>query len=328
SASIQCHPLYYFPNGTHIFRVCIHFQSRTYFLKTFHQIENTLYKLHNDILTVHSTLFKDMFTIGEAGPYPPVEGKTDTDPILLESEQQAVFDLFLDHINGRWVFTIYYRVHSPLTELCSSRSVGSDNAYSHEQLWNLLRFADKYHCPMTRLFVIDHIWDARYSYHPTELVQLGSQFKVPKLFICGFKLLLDIPLKQIRKEQCLQMGNDVFIALTYAKSLLEEHTCLVAYEEPVILTHTDDCPDPLACQEDWHNVWWNGMGRFLLDVRNPQPFADAVKRFWELQFGHMGTGCMKLMFQTLDCGAGFRHADVFIADICSGLVDELHLADS
>lgn len=75
----------------------------------FHQVENTLYKLHNDVLTLNSALFKDMFTIGDAGFHLPlvVEVKSGTDPIFLEGEQQAVFNLFLDHINGRWVFTIY-----------------------------------------------------------------------------------------------------------------------------------------------------------------------------------------------------------------------------
>jgi len=69
------------------------------------------------------------------------------------------------------------------------------------------------------------------------------------------------------------------------------------------------------------------MGRFLLDGRNPQPFGDAVKRFRRMEFGRMGTGCQKLMFQILDRGVGFRYTDVFITEVCNGLVDELHLTD-
>lgn len=60
-----------------------------------------LYKLHDDILRAHSGLFKDMFTIGDTGAHIPSEGKSDMNPIYLDGEQQAVFDLFLDHINGR-----------------------------------------------------------------------------------------------------------------------------------------------------------------------------------------------------------------------------------
>ena len=89
------------------------------------------------------------------------------------------------------------------------------------------------------------------------------------------------------------------IALVYAKSALDEHTQLVACEEPVILTHAANCQDPTACQEDWHNIWWNGIGHFLLDGRNPQTFCDALKHFQEMQFGHMSQGCCNLMFQVL-----------------------------
>ncbi|KAF8550529.1 hypothetical protein OG21DRAFT_1513919 [Imleria badia] len=296
SASVR-HPLYYFPNGSHIFRV-----------------EKTLYKLHDDHLAHHSGLFNDMFAIGDAGsdsskPALLVEGKSDANPIVLEGEQQAVFDLFMDHIHGR------------------SRNVGSGDPYSPEELQDMLQFADKYRCPMTRFFAIAHMWETRWRYHPAKLVQLGCQFNIPKLFKRGFQSLLNTPLKEISKQHRLEMGNDVFVALVYAKSVLEEHSRIIACQEPVILTHADDCQDPLACQADWHSVWWNGMGRFLLDAKNPQPFDDAVKRFRKMEFGRMGTGCQQLMFQILERGVGFRYAEVFITSVCSGLVDDFHLSD-
>jgi hypothetical protein len=147
------------------------------------------------------------------------------------------------------------------------------------------------------------------------------------LFKRGFRSLLDTPLKEISKDLRLEMGNDAFIALVYAKSMLDEHTRIVASEEPVVLAHADDCQDAITCQEDWHNVWWNGISRFLLDGRNLQPFGDAVKRFRKMQFGRMGTGCQKLMFDVLERGAGFQHANVFIADICHGLVKQFGLID-
>ncbi|KAN0092734.1 hypothetical protein V8E55_003518 [Tylopilus felleus] len=294
TSQVVRHPSHYFPTGTHIFRV-----------------EYMLYKLHSDFLATHSALFEDMFAIGDASTNSsiPVEGKSDLEPIVLEGEQQTAFDLFLDHVHGR------------------SRSVGADETYTHEQLQSLLEFTDKYRCSMTRDFVIDHIWDQRFSYHPAELVQLGCRFNIPKFFQRGFKSLLVTPLKEINREHRLQIGNDMFIALMYAKSALDEHTRLVACEEPVILTHAANCQDPSACQEDWHNIWWNGMGRFLLDGRNPQPFCDALDRFREMQFGRMDQGCRNLMFQVLERGTGFRRADLFITEICNGLVQEFMILD-
>lgn len=93
------------------------------------------------------------------------------------------------------------------------------------------QFVDKYHCPAIRRFVIKHIWEVRYTYHPVELVQLGSQFNISELFRYGFKRLLDIPLKRINREHRQTMANDVFAALAYSKSVLDEHARIVVCEE-------------------------------------------------------------------------------------------------
>lgn len=278
------HPVYYFPQGTHIFLV-----------------ENTLYKLHDDVLIAHSLTFKEMF---EHGVSLPLEGKSDECAIPLQ-DRKATFDLFLDHIYGH------------------SRSVGSADTYSYEELRSLLELVQKYRCAETRRFAIDHIWDKRFTYHPANLIKLGHDFHIPQVFSRSFMNLLKIPLKEISKEHRLLIGEEVFVAFVYAKAMLDEHCRIVACEEPVILSHASDCGNPTACQEDWHAVWWNGMGRFLLDGRNPQPFSDAIKRFREMQFGRMGRGCQQLMFQVLDRGVAFRYADTFVKDVCQGLVHDL-----
>ncbi|OAX37998.1 hypothetical protein K503DRAFT_770914, partial [Rhizopogon vinicolor AM-OR11-026] len=54
--------------------------------------------------------------------------------------------------------------------------------------------------------------------------------------------------------------------------------------------HASNCREPVGCDEDWHAIWWNGMGRFLLDGRNPQPYGDAVKCFKNMQFGRVSRG--------------------------------------
>ncbi|KAG1855612.1 hypothetical protein F4604DRAFT_1685709 [Suillus subluteus] len=94
-------------------------------------------------------------------------------------------------------------------------------------------------------------------------------------------------------------------------------------EEPKILMHSNECQDPTGCNEDWHAIWWNGMGRFLLDGRNPQLYDDAIKRFKELQFGCVSEGCKDLMFKILDQGAAFKHAEQFVSETCSFLVEKL-----
>ncbi|KAH0836637.1 hypothetical protein J3R83DRAFT_8355 [Lanmaoa asiatica] len=281
------HPVFYYPKGTHIFRV-----------------ENTLYKLHDDVLVTQSGLFHDMFSIGENGHGDSSEGTDDDSPIILEGEHESVFNLFLADIYG---------------------PIRSHHNYSHEELRSLLHFIDKYRCPKLHSVVVDRIWDKRYTYHPAELVEIGRIFKDPKIFKRGFDFLLRIPIREISGDHRRMIGYDAFIAFVYAKAVLEDHCKLIATREPVILAHAKDCRNPAACREDWHAVWWNGMGRFLLDAVNPQTFTDAVTRFREMQFGRMGVGCRQQMLQLLDDGVGFRHADILIADVCQGLVDDLKI---
>lgn len=136
---------------------------------------------------------------------------------------------------------------------------------------------DKYCCPKTRQFVINAICEQQFNFDPAELVQLGITFKMEKSFKWGFRQLLGMSLIDIRTNHHSMMGNDIFIALVYAKAVLDNHCCLIAAEEPAIMVHADDCLSPRECADDWHAAWWNGMGRFLLDGRNLQPYFDAVK---------------------------------------------------
>ena len=66
------------------------------------------------------------------------------------------------------------------------------------------------------------------------------------------------------------------------------------------------------------------MGRYLLDGRNPQSYNEAVRCFkLEMHFGHMGMGCRDKMFQLLDGGHAFQHAECFIDKLCDYLIKEL-----
>ena len=138
--------------------------------------------------------------------------------------------------------------------------------------------------------------------------------------------LTDISLMDLTKEHCSMIGPDAFISLALAKSVLDWHCRIIAAEEPHIVAHAEDCQDPPACAADWHGVWWNGMARYLLDGRNPQPFKEAVRRFkTEMQFGRVGKGCKAKMFQLLDDGIAFERAEDFVTEVCDHLVAQFHL---
>ncbi|KAG6373521.1 hypothetical protein JVT61DRAFT_6162 [Boletus reticuloceps] len=127
------------------------------------------------------------------------------------------------------------------------------------------------------------------------------------------------------KVQRAMIGQDIFPSVALAKSVLDQHCRIIAAEEPRILVHADNCQDPVACETDWHGVLWNGMGCYLLDGWNPQPYDEAVRRFkTEMQFGRVGKGCKEKMFELLEEGSAFKCADHFIDELCDYLVNELH----
>ena len=133
-------------------------------------------------------------------------------------------------------------------------------------------------------------------------------------------------LTQLTKGQRALIGPDIVISVALAKSVLDEHCRIITAEEPRIISHADDCQDPSACETDWHGVWWNGMGRYLLDGRNPQPYDAAIRRFkLEMQFGRVGKGCKEKMFRLLEDGAAFKRAELFVDELCDYLIKELHI---
>ena len=187
---------------------------------------------------------------------------------------------------------------------------------------DFLWLCDRYQCKETRTFVIKRILASAYRFHAAEIVRLGIDYHSRELFKHAFQRLVEIPLIRITKGHRQLMGNDTFVGLTYAKAVLEGHCRTVAAEPPSIL-HEDDCQDPDGCKEDWYAVWWNGMGRFLLDGRNPQPYDDAVKRFKDMCFGRVSSGCKLRMFRIIDRRTAFGYADKFVTDVCESLAKRL-----
>ncbi|KAG1857218.1 hypothetical protein C8R48DRAFT_804605 [Suillus tomentosus] len=233
---------------------------------------------------------------------PEVDGMCDEKPIHLNGISRETFELFLEFTFGRYVDILCVYI---------------------DELSKFLRFCDMYQCSHAREFVISRISSARYRFHPAKLINLAIKYHVRSIFPYAFQQLAETPITELTHAHRELMGNEVFLNVIYVQAALDSHRRIVAAEEPKILMHSNECQDPTGCNEDWHAIWWNGMGRFLLDGRNPQPYDDAVKRFKELQFGRVSEGCKDLMFKILDQGAAFKHAQQFLSETCSFLVEKL-----
>ncbi|KAG6330967.1 hypothetical protein ID866_8122 [Astraeus odoratus] len=176
---------------------------------------------------------------------------------------------------------------------------------------------------MSHNFVMNHIIDMKFHFNPTKLLDLGVTYNVCEFFEFEFKQLVECPLTWITKEHHLLIGPKVYAGVAISKTILDKHCHLIVAEEPPALVHSDDCHDHKGCEEDWHITWWNEVGHFLLNGRNPQPYSDAVKNFKELHFRCMSISCKTKILYIIDSGMAFGYADKFVEEICSGLVGQV-----
>lgn len=145
------------------------------------------------------------------------------------------------------------------------------------------------------------------------------------MFCDAFKRLAEIPLRDITASHEGLIGPMVFSKLARVSQMVDEHRRIIAAEPPIIDIHALDCVDHVQCEMDWRAVWWNGMGRFLLDGRNPQSWNAAVEQFQLLQFGKMAEGCKEHIMAVVLRGTGFAHAETLVSNLGALLADALVL---
>ena len=198
-------------------------------------------------------------------------------------------------------------------------------ASTNESLVRLLHLSRRFISLTTRLFAIHQIQQCKYHFHPAELIQLCFEFKTNVFFESAFARLVDTRLYELTKEHKQMIGPQVYHAVAETKEILDEHRRIVACEPPIIHTHASDCCDHSQCNNDWYGVWWNGMGRYILDGRNPLSFEEAFKRFEVLKFGRMSDNCKKDMLKLVKGGLGFSHSYSCIKDIGDRLAETLEV---
>lgn len=210
----------------------------------------------------HSQVLVDMFETGKEDPH---EGRSNQHLIEIPDLSASTFDLFIEHHPRLWVLlsvTVnnYWPICSPHTGY----------KYTKEELISFLKFCDRYEWDVTKEFIVNRINVlASWKFNSMELMALAITYQVPSLFWITFWALTKISLTQLTKAQWTLIGPAIFINVALAKSALDKHCWIIAAEVPHILSHTDDCQDPSACKVDRHQVWWNGMGHYLLNGAIP-----------------------------------------------------------
>jgi hypothetical protein len=190
-------------------------------------------------------------------------------------------------------------------------------------LINLLKLSRFFISPTTRQYALHTIEGRKWHFTPCELIYVCVEFNTKQLFVGTFQRLVETNLYELSIEDVSRITHTVFVALARLREILEEHRRIIATEPPSIISHAEDCVDNLRCSQDWYSIWWNGMGRCLLDGRNPLSFDEAFKRFELLHFGGMGEGCKKAMLGLIKDGCGFGYGDRYTLEVATYLANSL-----
>ena len=137
------------------------------------------------------------------------------------------------------------------------------------------------------------------------------EYNLVQLFTHSFKRLVKARFDNLTSDEYTSVGPVVWAHILKAQERIQLHRRIVACEPPPMV-HVSACTNNDECADDWKQLWWNGMGRFLLDGRNPQPYRDAIQRFEGMVTGRVSVECWKAMMVLVKTQLAFRHEDKFI----------------
>ncbi len=116
-------------------------------------------------------------------------------------------------------------------------------------------------------------------------------------------------------EQVAQIGPFVFEVLAKVKECIEKEKKIIAFYEPPVETHDEQCKNPVACRRAWRESWWNIVAREVL-----QPHELFAKSEWfniepvvkGLSVPGMHPRCRAAVVESALSGEGLKGYKVFI----------------
>lgn len=166
---------------------------------------------------------------------------------------------------------------------------------------------------------IKRLQSRRWSIPPCTLISVSLQYNIKDIFKYAFGILVPLRLHELDHRL---LTPPVWNTVIVVKERIDHLRRIVACESPV-MQHSKHCRDRKACNDDWKQVWWNGMGRYLLDGRNPLPYNEALEQFQELDYGHVHPDCWRIMLDFIKTEKAFRHEGILIEGTAQELADHL-----
>ena len=196
-----------------------------------------------------------------------------------------------------------------------------DSSHTSEAtICHLLELGRFYDSKDARNHALKLLHPRRFSIPPAKLISLALKYHIKDVFCDAFNRLIPYRVNDLKEEDYELITYPVWMAFIRVKERLELHRRIVACEPPK-MEHASGCQDQQRCLDDWRQVWWNGMGRFLLDGRNPLTFYNAAQAFESLRTGAIHPDCWKTMLTVVRGGKAFDHERILIQRTAQGLAE-------
>ncbi|KAI6151498.1 hypothetical protein BKA82DRAFT_1006369 [Pisolithus tinctorius] len=250
---------------------------------------------HPIILSDKSMTFRDMLGTNSDAGLVPVDGK----PIVISEVTAEGFELFLSVCYNKW---------RPYTAKMQD-----------ETIFQLLEVSWKYKSKAARDHALDQLESRRQAIHPAKLIAISLKYHMKETFRYAFSRLIPLLLNDL---DCNLLTLPVWNTLAMVKGKLDIHRRIVACEPPPMI-HSKRCQDRRSCANDWRQVWWNGMGRSLLDGRNPLSYADAMQQFHQVDYGRVCPDCWRHMLDFCKSEKAFIHERILVEATSQDLAGRL-----
>jgi len=190
---------------------------------------------------------------------------------------------------------------------------------SDETVVQLLELSQKFQSKSAREHALKRFQSHLWHMSPPKLVSISLKYQVKDIFEYAFNRLIRLHMNDLDSNV---LTVPVWMTLAMVKERLDLHRRIVACEPPPMV-HSERCRNQKTCNDDWRQVWWNGMGRFLLDGRNSLSFDDAMRLFQEFEYGSVFRDCWKQMLDFCKQGKAFAHERKLINNTCQELASRL-----
>ncbi|KAJ7070214.1 hypothetical protein B0H15DRAFT_793764 [Mycena belliarum] len=246
------HPVFYFKDGSAIFKVTFIFLSLLSHL-TRHNIyqltsrecpEGVLYKLHPGLLGARSTFFESLFSLPRSPESPEQiisEGKIDGNPIELPScISQEDWDSLLTYLFlGPSMHPKSLDFLTSVMKLSAFFDIEDGITHATQELQ---RLGDQL--------------------QPALQFELARCFRVDAWIDPAFRRLMKMSLRSLDSYEVAQIGHHGYFWLTQTKAKISALRSKIAFHVPPIV-NSGDCDTPATCMVSWTREWEERVRQLL-----------------------------------------------------------------